>query len=66
MWGDLTLAAKENVYADKTCNETHNRLIPQSAVFPEKVPGTKAMLLHKGRHVTKKIEHYTSVAATAT
>jgi len=54
------------VYADETCDEIHKHLIPQSAVFPEKVPGTKAMLLHKGKPVTKKIEHYTSVAATAT
>jgi len=59
------MAAKANVYADETCDETHNHPIPQCAVFPEKVPGTKAMLLHKGRPVTKKIEHYTSVAATA-
>jgi len=38
----------------------------QCAVFPKMVPGTKAFLLHKGCPVTKKIEHYTSVAATAT
>jgi len=65
MWGHLTSAAKANVYADETCDETHNRPIPQCAVFPRMVPGLKAMLLHKGRPVTKKIEQNISVAATA-
>jgi len=65
MWGELTSAAKANVYADKTCDETHDRPVLQSAVFPTQVPGTKATLLHKGRPVTKKIEQYTSIAATA-
>jgi len=66
MWGDLTPAAKVNVYADEICDEIHTRPVQQSAVFPEKVPGTKAMLLHKGRPVTKKIKHYTSIAAMVT
>jgi len=56
MWGDLTPAAKANVYADETCDETHTRPVAKCAVFPT--------LLHKGKPVTKKIEHYTSVAAT--
>jgi len=66
MWGDLTPAAKVNVYANETCDEVHTRPVQQSAVFPKKVLGTKAMLLYKGQPVTKKIKHYTSFAATAT
>jgi len=56
MWGKLTSAAKANVYADKTCGEAHTRPVLKSAVFPTNVRGTKAMLLHKGHPVTKKIK----------
>jgi len=65
MWGELTPATKVNVYANETCDKTHTRPVQQSAVFPEQVTGTKATLLHKGRPVTKKIEHCTSIVVTA-
>ena len=64
-WDQLSIEAKVNVLADRECDAVYQRQSQQSGIFPTRINGTKAVLLHKGLPVTKKLESYVRIAATA-
>jgi len=64
-WGDLSPAAKANIFADEWCTLTYNLDVASTGLFPEWIPGTRAALMHRGKLVPKKIPQYTVIASTA-
>jgi hypothetical protein len=64
-WEELSNAAKANCYADRICDDTHQREANTVGRFPEWVPGLRAALFHNGKLVTKKHDKYIEIAATA-